>query len=163
MSCPPRPSSLCLPASTCWGESSSFPCFWTGMRHLLSSTSTISTNGPNFHMTAQIRSTQQAGRGAICTRWTCGSGSLGGASLSLGTLRWQTKRSVKLSSRQTVIGVLLRRASAHCTEGCKMTWRWRKQGVQRYATFIPYLSDNQKDKLGISLICSDQVWDTQTL
>ena len=39
----PRPSSLWLPASTCWGEPSSFPCFWTGTQHLLSPTSTVST------------------------------------------------------------------------------------------------------------------------
>ena len=29
--------------------------------------------------------------------------------------------------------------------------------------FIPYLSDNHKDKQGISLIGSDQVWDIPTL
>ena len=34
------------------------------------------------HMVAQIRPKEQAGRGAMCTRWTCGSGSLGGASLA---------------------------------------------------------------------------------
>ena len=74
---PPRPSHplLWLLANTCWGESSSSPCFWTGTRHLLSPTSTISTNWPNFHMAAQIQPTQQAGRGAqqagrgaMCTR-----------------------------------------------------------------------------------------------
>ena len=32
--------------------------------------------------------------------------------LSLGGFRWQTLRTIQLSSRQTVIGVLLRRASA---------------------------------------------------
>ena len=65
---PPHPSSLWLPASTCWGESRSSHCFWTGTRHLLSPTSTVSFNGPNFLMVAQIRPTQQAGRGAMCTR-----------------------------------------------------------------------------------------------
>ena len=108
----PHPSSLWLPASTCWGKSSSSHCFWTGMQRLLSPTSSVSTNGPNFHMVAQICPTQQAGRGAMNTRWTCGSGSLGGASLALGGFLWQTQRTIELSSRQTVIGVLLRRAGA---------------------------------------------------
>ena len=40
--------------------------------------------------------------------------SLGGASLALGGFLWQTRtqRTVELNSRQTVLGVLLRRASA---------------------------------------------------
>ena len=70
ISLPPRPSSLWLPASMCWGESRSSPCFWTGTRHLLSPTSTVSTNGPNSYLAvlAQIRPTQQAGWGAMCMR-----------------------------------------------------------------------------------------------
>ena len=39
-----------------------------------------------------------------------------------GGFRWQTQRTVELSSRQTVLGVLLRRASAALREVCKMTW-----------------------------------------
>ena len=59
MSRPPRPSSLWLAASTCWGESRSPACFRSGTRHLLfpsTSHGTVSTNGPNFHMEAQIPS-----------------------------------------------------------------------------------------------------------
>ena len=40
------------------------------------------------------------------------SGSFGGASLARGGFLWQTQRTLRPSSRQTALGVLLRRASA---------------------------------------------------
>ena len=136
MNRPPRPSSLWLPASTCWTESHSSPCFcqWTGTRHLLSPTNTVSSNGPNFHMAAQIQPTQQAGRGAMCTRWTCGS--LGGAGLSLMGFQWQTQRTVELSSRQTVIRVTLRRKRRTARKGAK----WLGIEESRVCKDIPCLS-----------------------
>ena len=77
MSRPPRPMSspilFVAPCQHVRGRNPLFressPCFWTGTRHVLfPSTSTVSTNGSNFQMAAQIRPTQQAGRGAMCTR-----------------------------------------------------------------------------------------------
>ena len=142
MSSHPRPwcgpSSLWLPASTCWGESSSSPCFGKGMQDLLSPKN--STNRPNFLMAAQnaTDSTDAAGRkGAMYTRWTCGN--LGDASLSLGGFWWQIQWTVKLSSRQTLIGSRWEAQEPHFVEGCKVTSHWRKQ-VCKHCKDIPCLS-----------------------
>ena len=80
-----------------------------------------------------------AGSWAMFMRWTCGAGSLGGASLALGGFLWQTQRTVWVND------LALKKAR------CAL--------AKIYTMFIPYLSDNHQDKLGIALIGSDQVLD----
>ena len=85
------------------------------------------------------RPTQQAGGGAMCTRWTCGFGNLVGASLSLGGFRWQTHRTVELSSRKTVLGVLLRRASAALRGRVQSDLALKKAGCAKIYHVYPIL------------------------
>ena len=64
----PTPILFVAPCQHVLGRVPLFPLFLDGNATSTIPTSTVSTNGPNFHMEAQIRPTQQPGGGAMCTR-----------------------------------------------------------------------------------------------
>ena len=126
ISLPPRPSSLWLPASMCWGESRSSPV--SGREHdmiyyhpQVRSESAPMGHIPIWHHWHRFvqRSRQD---GEQCVR---------GELVAMAV--WETQRTVELSSRQTVKGImmLLRPASSKLSIGMQSDLALKKAGCTK--------------------------------